>query len=164
MRQEWLNIWMDLAEAARGHSTSSIIPIFHKRGNRGGGVIFSKYGNKQSNNSQSNHTDKQGEDHNSSFQCAKYQGGYSPEDSNLKNYGGDNCREKQNIWLSSIIQINCITTSTIGINGSKQSLFFSMNTRIKSKGEPMTYDCSKKVFQSLGMDLLKYDILRGNSY
>ena len=40
MRQEWLNIWMDLAEAVRCHSTSSIIPIFHKRGNRGGGGYF----------------------------------------------------------------------------------------------------------------------------
>ena len=40
MRQEWLNIWMDLAEAARGHSTSSILPIFHKRGNRGGGLFL----------------------------------------------------------------------------------------------------------------------------
>ena len=40
MRQEWLNIWMDLAEYARGHSTSSVVPIFHHRGNRGGGGYF----------------------------------------------------------------------------------------------------------------------------
>ena len=38
MRQEWLNIWMDLSEAARGPSTSSVVPIFHKRGIRGGGL------------------------------------------------------------------------------------------------------------------------------
>ena len=37
MRQEWLNIWMDLAEYARGHSTISVVSIFHQRGNRGGG-------------------------------------------------------------------------------------------------------------------------------
>ena len=33
MRQEWLNIWMDLAEYARDHSTSSVLPIFHNMGN-----------------------------------------------------------------------------------------------------------------------------------
>ena len=85
MRQEWLNIWMDLAEAARGRSTSSVVPIFHKRGSRGGGGggggILSKYGNNQRNKIQSNHTATCGEYHNGSFQCTKYQGGYSPEDS-----------------------------------------------------------------------------------
>ena len=32
MRQEWLNIWMDISEAVRGHITSYVVPIFHKRG------------------------------------------------------------------------------------------------------------------------------------
>ena len=40
-----------------------------------------------------------------SFQCAKYQGGYSPDKSNLKYYEEENYREKQNIWMSSIRHI-----------------------------------------------------------
>ena len=40
MRQEWINIWMDLAEYARDHSTSSVVSIFHQRGNRGRGGLF----------------------------------------------------------------------------------------------------------------------------
>ena len=43
MRQEWLNIWMDLAEYARDHGTSSVFPIFHKMGSRvGEGGYFEK--------------------------------------------------------------------------------------------------------------------------
>ena len=57
MRQEWLNIWMDLSEATRGRNTSYVVPVFHKRGIRGGGILI-KYGNNQSNKSQSNHTEK----------------------------------------------------------------------------------------------------------
>ena len=78
-----------------------------------------------------------------SFQCAKYQGGYSPDESNLKYYEEDNYREKNNIWMSSIRHINLITTRSIVINGSKQALFFSVNTSTKSKRGTMTDVCSK---------------------
>ena len=50
---------MNLAEAARGHSTSYVVPIFHKRGSRGGGkeVFFlSKYVKNKRKKGQYNHT------------------------------------------------------------------------------------------------------------
>ena len=40
MKQEWINIWMDLDEYARDHSTISVVPIFHQRGNKGRGGLF----------------------------------------------------------------------------------------------------------------------------
>ena len=128
MRQEWLNIFMDLAEAARAHRTSSGVPIFQKRGSGGGvggryGFILSNYGNKQRDKSQSNQTSKQGEDPDGIFQCAKDQGEYLPEESNLKYFEEEKYRVKHNILMSSIRHINCIIARSIGTSGSKQALF-----------------------------------------
>ena len=48
-----------------------------------------------------------------------------------------NYSENQELWLLNIIWVNCSTTISIYLSGSKQALWFSMNTKTKVKWKIM---------------------------
>ena len=151
MNQEHRKIWADLYEEARVCSTSSGIPIFHKKDTKSGnyGGTSCKKGNSASMKRQDNHTAQDKDDY-CIFKDFKEKNYDPPEESNLTSFEENNYTENQKRWPPDIRWVNCSKTSYIVLSVFKKSLCFSINLKTDVKRKPMEDGCAETSVISIG--------------
>ena len=105
--------------------------------------------------SHSNHTSKDKKDDDYLFQNYQEQDNDPCEESNLKSFKDINYSGQKQIWLSNISLIKCRSTSPIGISGSNQCLWFSINIKSKLKGNLVSDGCANTSAAAIGSGFVK---------